>query len=947
MNSLFKTLAVGAFALAVSAMPARADRVYFVDALNGADTNNGLSTGAAFRTLTKARDAVRTHISGGMTEPVFVNLRGNAPHVLAATLALTPADSGRNGYTVTWRAHPGEVPIISGAATVTGWTLHDATNNIWRAAFNPPGGQTDVRWIDVNGVRRRMAVSSSWRTGVDWDTTGPKTAASWYPDDINPTSLVVADSALGYWANPADMELRWDIRWKSHRIPVVDIVAGPIANTKRIILQSEPMSWLPSAGFEGARPRPDRRFYLHNAYELLTQTEGTCYYNSGTDFLYYRPASGENMGAADIKVPVIDGSLLTLFGTSSTDRIRDLSFDGLTFRHTRLARASALGSLCGQAGKWVDGTGFQGADENEGYLVRAALELRDATAVRVENCEFSRLGGAGLTMISGVSQVTIDRNFFADISESAIVGGTWELLNLDPGEAKVEFITVTNNTVDTVAVEFSGAPGMTFYYVQDCVIDHNEIANVPYSGMNVGWGWADSAAGTNKTARNKVRNNYIHDYMNVLEDGGAVYCLGERLDAANRDELSGNYIVVAPPAGPKNGHSGFYFDQGTKYALCANNVFNVPSNIEKGWLNLAFDGNAVGITADVGNFTTLSKLGNEALYENPDVIDGIISNTAKQVFVSNAGVYPTAAWPAAAQTIIQNAGPTTVAAPPAPTGLAATSGDQQVSLAWNAAAGATGYNMKFATVSGGPYTVAASGLTATAYTHTGRTNGVTYYYVVTATGSGGESGNSNQASATPSGGGGSTTVTFTSVAAQDGRILESGENTGVGGTTLSATDGGNTGLRAGDNASRSQWRTVVSFDTAALPDGATITSAVLRLRRGTVVGTNPFTTFGTCHVDIKSGTGFGGAVALAGADFQASADATQVSSLSNAAANGDWSSGTLNGTGLGFVNKTGTTQFRVYFATDDNNNSVEDYIGWYAADNGTAANRPVLEITYQ
>jgi len=83
-----------------------------------------------------------------------------------------------------------------------------------------------------------------------------------------------------------------------------------------------------------------------------------------------------------------------------------------------------------------------------------------------------------------------------------------------------------------------------------------------------------------------------------------------------------------------------------------------------------------------------------------------------------------------------------------PTGLTATSGNAQVALSWTASSGATTYNVKRATVNGGPYTVVASP-TSTSYTNTGLTNGTTYYYVVTAVNSAGESGNSSQASATP------------------------------------------------------------------------------------------------------------------------------------------------------------------------------------------------------
>jgi fibronectin type 3 domain-containing protein len=88
------------------------------------------------------------------------------------------------------------------------------------------------------------------------------------------------------------------------------------------------------------------------------------------------------------------------------------------------------------------------------------------------------------------------------------------------------------------------------------------------------------------------------------------------------------------------------------------------------------------------------------------------------------------------------------APPTAPTGLAATAGNAQVSLSWNASTGATSYNVKRSTTSGGPYTTVASP-TATNYTDTGLTNGTTYYYVVSAVNSAGESANSTEVSATP------------------------------------------------------------------------------------------------------------------------------------------------------------------------------------------------------
>jgi cellulose 1,4-beta-cellobiosidase len=87
-------------------------------------------------------------------------------------------------------------------------------------------------------------------------------------------------------------------------------------------------------------------------------------------------------------------------------------------------------------------------------------------------------------------------------------------------------------------------------------------------------------------------------------------------------------------------------------------------------------------------------------------------------------------------------------APAPPTNLTATAGNQQASLTWTASGGATSYNVKRATASGGPYTKVGSPA-GTTYADTSLTNGTAYYYVVTGVNATGESGNSNQATATP------------------------------------------------------------------------------------------------------------------------------------------------------------------------------------------------------
>ena len=103
---------------------------------------------------------------------------------------------------------------------------------------------------------------------------------------------------------------------------------------------------------------------------------------------------------------------------------------------------------------------------------------------------------------------------------------------------------------------------------------------------------------------------------------------------------------------------------------------------------------------------------------------------------------------------------TNLPAPPvAPTGLAGAAGNERAALSWVASSNATSYNVKRATVSGGPYTTIAN-VAGTNYTDVARmagTNGIpasvfagtNYYYVVSALNLGGESTNSAQASVIP------------------------------------------------------------------------------------------------------------------------------------------------------------------------------------------------------
>ncbi len=144
----------------------------------------------------------------------------------------------------------------------------------------------------------------------------------------------------------------------------------------------------------------------------------------------------------------------------------------------------------------------------------------------------------------------------------------------------------------------------------------------------------------------------------------------------------------------------------------------------------------------------------------------------------------------------------------APTGVAATVGNGQANVSWTLVSGASSYNVYMASQSGVTKTnyatltegMSHTGITSSPYTHTGLTNGTTYYFVATAVNSCGESSESAEVSAKPvlettapvissmlaSDAGDTATITWSTDEPSDS-VVDYGTTTGYGSTATSAS----------------------------------------------------------------------------------------------------------------------------------------------------------------
>ncbi|RPH63212.1 MAG: hypothetical protein EHM81_00585 [Chloroflexi bacterium] len=177
-----------------------------------------------------------------------------------------------------------------------------------------------------------------------------------------------------------------------------------------------------------------------------------------------------------------------------------------------------------------------------------------------------------------------------------------------------------------------------------------------------------------------------------------------------------------------------------------------------------------------------------------------------------------------------------------------------------------------------------------------------------------------------------------STGAEDGWTLESAETSNRGGSfnSTAAT------FLLGDNARNRQYRAILSFDTSSIPDDAWIVSAKLKIKKQ--AGKSLFATHKALYVDIRKPY-FGTASAVAASDFQAGASRTMIGKF-QATPSANWYSAALNNTAFQWFNLAGTTQFRLRFQVDDDNDSRIDAMKFFSGNYWDSSAWPVLEVQY-
>lgn len=533
---------------------------YYVSPV-GSDENDGTEA-MPFATLEKARDVIR-EISGPWTGDVYVWLRGGT-YVRTETLEFTDEDSGKDGYAVFYIAYPGEKPVIRGGVQLAGWTSYQG--GIYKATC--PAEMKEFRQLYVNSkraIRGRMPNINDYYRVYQWRTS-------------DQTVRVDASDLKESWQNMGNGKVEMILQqyWAESIMRIASVTSSgaykdiaPKPTEKDIVF-----------GREWPQKSPQQAYHYENSLSFVDQ-EGEWYLDDNTSphTVYYMPRSGEDLSKDIVIAPTID-TLVSIIGPNGDDKVNHMVFEGITFECSNWTRPNEEGNIGLQSQQFSIG-------DNQCDRPAAGVFVQNAQYVNFIRNTFRNMGSVGLDVYTGTNHVTVEGNVFRDIAGNGMqVGkftekGTVIAVTYNPSDPReyCEEIRIANNYIFKTAQDYYCGNGIAAGYIRFSTIAHNEIKDLPYTGISLGWGWTKNPCALTD---NNIEYNRIYDVMKLLCDGGGIYTLGYSPNSYIRYNFiqgivkstwaTTSYTTTYPLA-------CVYFDQGSKgYTIEQNVLRNAHNN---------------------------------------------------------------------------------------------------------------------------------------------------------------------------------------------------------------------------------------------------------------------------------------------------------------------------------------------------------------------------------
>ncbi|MFC3802201.1 X2-like carbohydrate binding domain-containing protein [Cohnella sp. GCM10012308] len=536
-----------------------------------------------YKTIAKAKAVVRTLPKTGGDIVVQI---ADGFYSLDDTLVFNKDDSGSAASTIRYEAAPGAKPVISGGDMLEKGVWTEAvglTQTGGLKAYKTTLNRSDkLRAIYVNDKRANMTVSPQVASGNRTVTGTPTVSFNgtdnpWaWQNGSNIRAAIVFDASVGLTTetkNPQNIEAESvggsTARWARPFVTFASIEQAPAASNKPggVMLRFQmPYAAISQSLSNNTQYNPGNNQVIRNAFEFLNK-RGDFYFDQAESTLYYIPLEGEDINTADVIIPrletVVDikgtpvGDRLNPVAGSDNGRVKNITFDGLTFAHTDYKLTELTGTYTysdGSGPVTTSSRGFasvQGAIVNTAYfpssinwhetfyrsydIPPAAVRINAARNIKVLNGEIGLAGFIGIHVENDAKDIEITGNYIVDTLASGIVIGhpqhiyendqaglhessasasgtpikNWAGVDKEKfaagTEAVPENIYITNNFLYHTCYGFPGANALASFYTTNMQVLHNYIYDTTYGAMSIGWGWDEydgfgfTAQGTNKT----------------------------------------------------------------------------------------------------------------------------------------------------------------------------------------------------------------------------------------------------------------------------------------------------------------------------------------------------------------------------------------------------------------------------------------------------------------
>jgi hypothetical protein len=512
-------------------------------------------------------------INHNMNADIYVILKDGV-YNLSSTFALLSADSGTNGFKIIYKAEHPRQAFLDGGILISGWRKVD---NLFVADV-----QTGMKFRQLYVDGKRGTRSREPNIGYSYQIK------SW---DLANKAIAINGNEICMWNHLNQVEMVIHKHWNYSHLRIGSFA---INNDEAVVIPMQPER---DVEFNFIHPKKEnsQSYYFENAKEFIDKP-GEWYHDNSLKKIYYFPRKEETL-ASEFVIPVIE----TLVSLEGADNIE---FRDLVFQYSNWTIASDIGFVGGQGGYYranLNGTMTKFVPQT------GAIRVKDCHNVNFLGNLIQKVGAIGIDLVANNTNTKIIGNVFDRIAGNGIT-----VMSDTHGKPCIND-SITNNYFIRCAEVYAGSVPIISTYSTNTVIEHNEVVQAPYSGISIGWGWSTNRTTSENT---QVKNNYIHDFMYYMEDGGGIYTLSYQPNSVIKGNFVENMVasnfteMISPVA-------GIYLDNRSKGFSVSDNVLRNIENINTKRIN-----NHIYISADIllgDNTISGNTTSNQAIEDNAGI----------------------------------------------------------------------------------------------------------------------------------------------------------------------------------------------------------------------------------------------------------------------------------------------------------------------------------------